>query len=170
MRRQKLERENQDLISELENLTVIQDQFESLQDEARSASDQVSSLTQRLSQNASRWVLSGPQCQFVTGYSNWCTIRLLIIANAVENSEEVLPLYQLYCLMEKFYISTHLQFNSVHFSLRKLRSDRKACLVFSGLPRLKSFLPRILLLIPLQLVCQVEIVDQINIWLWISST
>ena len=54
MRRQKLERENQDSISELENLTVIQDQFESLQDEARSASDQVNSLTQRLSQNASR--------------------------------------------------------------------------------------------------------------------
>ena len=104
MRRQKLERENQDLISELENLTVIQDQFESLQDEARSASDQVNSLTQRLSQNASRLVersctglawLAGP----TVPVCNWIfqlmhnTTGLLIIAPAVENSEEVLPLY-----------------------------------------------------------------------------
>ena len=55
MKRQKYERENHDLISELEKLTVISDQYESLQDEARSANDQVNGLTQRLAQNASRW-------------------------------------------------------------------------------------------------------------------
>merc|ERR1719471_1769300 len=54
MKRQKYERENHDLISELEKLTVISDQYESLQDEARSANDQVNGLTQRLAQNASR--------------------------------------------------------------------------------------------------------------------
>ena len=54
MKRQKYERENQDLIAELEKLAVIADQYESLQDEARSANDQVNSLTQRLAQNASR--------------------------------------------------------------------------------------------------------------------
>ena len=42
-------------MSELEKLAVIADQYESLQDEARSANDQVNSLTQRLSQNASRY-------------------------------------------------------------------------------------------------------------------
>ena len=55
MKRQKFERENQDLIAELEKLAVIADQYESLQDEAKSANDQVNSLTQRLSQNASRY-------------------------------------------------------------------------------------------------------------------
>ena len=54
MKRQKFERENQDLIAELEKLAVIADQYESLQDEAKSANDQVNSLTQRLAQNASR--------------------------------------------------------------------------------------------------------------------
>ena len=54
LKRQKYERENQDLISELEKLTVIADQYESLQDEAKSANDQVNGLTQRLAQNASR--------------------------------------------------------------------------------------------------------------------
>ena len=56
MKRQKYERENQDLIAELEKLTVIVDQYESLQDEARSANDQVNNLTNRLAQNASRYV------------------------------------------------------------------------------------------------------------------
>ena len=55
MKRQKFERENQDLIEELEKLTVIGDQYESLQDEARSANDQVNNLTNRLAQNASRY-------------------------------------------------------------------------------------------------------------------
>ena len=54
MKRQKFERENHDLIAELEKLAVIADQYESLQDEAKSANDQVNSLTQRLAQNASR--------------------------------------------------------------------------------------------------------------------
>lgn len=56
MKRQKFERENQDLIAELEKLTVIGDQYESLQDEARSANDQVNNLTNRLAQNASRYI------------------------------------------------------------------------------------------------------------------
>ena len=65
MKRQKFERENQDLIAELEKLTVIGDQYESLQDEARSANDQVNNLTNRLAQNASRYVNlnQAPQCQ-----------------------------------------------------------------------------------------------------------
>ena len=54
MKRQKFERENQDLIAELEKLTVIGDQYETLQEEARSANDQVNNLTNRLAQNASR--------------------------------------------------------------------------------------------------------------------
>ena len=54
LKRQKYERENQDLIAELTKLTVIADQFESVQDEARAANDQVNGLTQRLAQNASR--------------------------------------------------------------------------------------------------------------------
>lgn len=54
LKRQKYERENQDLIAELEKLTVIADQYEGLQDEAKSANDQVNGLTQRLAQNASR--------------------------------------------------------------------------------------------------------------------
>lgn len=60
MKRQKFERENQDLIAELEKLTVIVDQYESLQDEARSANDQVNNLTNRLAQNASRYVTLNP--------------------------------------------------------------------------------------------------------------
>ena len=64
MKRQKFERENQDLIAELEKLTVIGDQYESLQDEARSANDQVNNLTNRLAQNASRYVNLNKAPQF----------------------------------------------------------------------------------------------------------
>ena len=54
IKRQKFERENHDLVAEMEKLAVIVDQYESLQEEARSANDQVNGLTQRLTQNASR--------------------------------------------------------------------------------------------------------------------
>merc|ERR1719336_2501317 len=54
VKRQKFERENHDLVAEMEKLAVIVDQYESLQEEARSANDQVNGLTQRLTQNASR--------------------------------------------------------------------------------------------------------------------
>ena len=55
VKRQKFERENHDLVAEMEKLAVIVDQYESLQEEARSANDQVNGLTQRLTQNASRY-------------------------------------------------------------------------------------------------------------------
>ena len=54
VKRQKFERENHDLVAEMEKLAVMVDQYESLQEEARSANDQVNGLTQRLTQNASR--------------------------------------------------------------------------------------------------------------------
>merc|ERR1719225_126143 len=47
-RRQKLEREKQDLVAELEKLSLIQDQYEMLQDEAKTATDQVSLRSSRL--------------------------------------------------------------------------------------------------------------------------
>ena len=74
MKRQKFERENQDLIAELEKLTVIGDQYESLQDEARSANDQVNNLTNRLAQNASRYI---KQIKHLLNASKFDTFDLL---------------------------------------------------------------------------------------------